>query len=312
VKLLLIDVIQCDEKKPICTRCEKGSRECSYPPPLKKKRKPPLYKRGKDKEVIPEKETTGGEDLGKGKEVARPSTSGSESSVVFEPSDDENEEEADSRVLVRFCSSSTHDSPESDSSPDHFTSLQFDQQMLIDSLGTPSDTTSESLILPPSTPLFSWSISGVSPGAFCEELLMQTPPPESSTSSTRLIHIPRPPKTTRTHPVQFFLSYHKENITSNHYFSYYDYKKICTTMLLAMAERSEALRHAVVAFSALIYSLRIDRTVREQAFIYYAIALQELGIVLRQHEMTVDESHIAIATALQLSGFDVPLRLYLF
>lgn len=86
---------------------------------------------------------------------------------------------------------------------------------------------------------------------------------------------------------------------------YFDYRKLCTMTLLAMAEVSDTLRHAVVAFSALIYSMKVDRAAREQAFLYYAIALKQLRSLLDKSPMTVEERHIAIATALQLSAFDV-------
>jgi hypothetical protein len=173
--------------------------------------------------------------------------------------------------------------------------------MLIDSLGPPLDIGEPTLFV--SNPLLTFSISGASPSSFCEGLRMQTSPSQSP--STVMIEIPRPPKSTRSHPNQFFLSYHQENITEYHYFMYFDYRKLCTRTLLAMAEASDALRHAVVAFSALIYSMKVNRAAREQAFLYYAIALKELRALLDKFPMTVDECHIAIATALQLSAFDV-------
>ena len=72
-----------------------------------------------------------------------------------------------------------------------------------------------------------------------------------------------------------------------------------------MIEHSDALRNAVVAFSALIYSVKIDRSTRVLAFSYYALALQQLRILLDQITMNVDECHMSMATALQLACFDV-------
>ena len=120
-----------------------------------------------------------------------------------------------------------------------------------------------------------------------------------------MIYIPHAPKSVRSHSVQFFLAFHRETITEAHYFRYYDFHKLCTRILLVMAERSDALRHAVVAFSALIYSMRIDRTAREQAFLYYAMSIQQLRLLLSETALDGEASHIAVATALQLSSFDV-------
>ena len=72
-----------------------------------------------------------------------------------------------------------------------------------------------------------------------------------------------------------------------------------------MVEQSNALCDAVVAFSALVYSMKIDHSARVQAFLYYTSALQQLRVLLDQTIMNVDEYHIAIATALQLASFDV-------
>ena len=74
---------------------------------------------------------------------------------------------------------------------------------------------------------------------------------------------------------------------------------------MAMIQQPSALRDAVVAFSALIYSMKIDRSARVLAFLYYTSALQQLRVLLDQVTLSVDECHMAIATALQLASFDV-------
>ena len=115
--------------------------------------------------------------------------------------------------------------------------------------------------------------------------------------------IPRSPKSNQNQPVQFFLKYHQETINSAHYFRYYDYQKLHTIWLPAMANNCECLRHAMVAFSALIYSIKANPCAREVAFYYYAVALQELRALLD----TNLEYNLVIASALQLSSIDVCL-----
>lgn len=262
--------------KPVCGRCEKGVRECTYPPPCKK---------GKPKNRVEKKEEI----------EERPSTSGSESSLNSNHSDAEFE-----IPIVRFSSATSNGSPATDSSPNHFNSLDFDPQMLLDPIDSPPDL---------SEPLFSTTnpllTLGISPPSFCETLVLQMSTSSQSTSSTGPTHIPRPPRTTRNQNVQFFLNFHRETVTEFHYFRQYDYHKLCTQTLLAMAEKSDALRHSVVAFSALIYSMKVDRTAREQAFLYYSMSLQQLRVLLDDDLTTTEEKHIAIAIALQLSSFDV-------
>ena len=228
-----------------------------------------------------------------------PSTSGSESSVNFDLSDVEYE-----ATIVRFSSTSSNGSPTSDTSPDQFTNLHFDEEMLLDSLEDPCDV--EEPLFNPSGPNLTFLTPEVSPTSFCEGVLLQTPTSsQSATSSGGMIHIPHPLKSVRSHPVQFFLAFHRETITEAHYFRYYDFHKLCTRTLLVMAERSDALLHAVIAFSALIYSTRVDRTAREQAFLYYAMSLQQLRLLLSEAALDGEASQIALATALQLSAFDV-------
>lgn len=172
--------------------------------------------------------------------------------------------------------------------------------MLIDSLETP--TVLNEPIFTKTDPFLTFETN---PPSFCEGLLLQTPKLSQSTSSSGLTCIPQAPRSTRNQNVKFFLNFHRETITGFHYFRYDNYQKRCTRTLLAMAERSDALRYAVVAFSALIYSMNVDRTAREQAFLYYAMSLQQLRVLLDDRPMNTEENHTAIATALQLSAFDV-------
>ena len=171
--------------------------------------------------------------------------------------------------------------------------------MLIDSLAAPPESI-DPLFNP--NPLMTFSIAGTSPNSFCQELLYPSPKAVES----GLIRLARPPKDTRTHPVQFFLNYHHENVTHSHYFVDYDRNNFYSSILPGMAADSPALKHALVAFSALIYSLKIDRGAREQAFLYYALALQQLRELLNTIPTDTEECQVAIATALQLSTFDVP------
>ena len=113
--------------------------------------------------------------------------------------------------------------------------------------------------------------------------------------------IPRAPKSNQDRSIQFFLKFHQDTITAAHYFRYFDLPKLHTKWLTAMAEQCQCLRYALVAFSALIYSIKANPNARQIAFYYYAMSLQELRSIL---DTDIEYNHL-IATALQLSAIDV-------
>jgi hypothetical protein len=116
--------------------------------------------------------------------------------------------------------------------------------------------------------------------------------------------IPRSPKSNQSQAIEFFLKYHQREIVPALYFRWYDYQHFCKGWLPAMADQSDALRHALVSFSALIYSMKVNTAARYTAFYYYAVALKELRLLLNEDSMTPMECNVAIATALQLATID--------
>ena len=71
-----------------------------------------------------------------------------------------------------------------------------------------------------------------------------------------------------------------------------------------MAEESTALYFGLVAYSALIHSLRFDPSSRHAAYGFYSLTVQELRLLL---DKPMDRRDCCIATvcAMQLSSFDV-------
>jgi Fungal specific transcription factor domain len=204
----------------------------------------------------------------------------------------------DQREIIKFSSSSSSASISSD----QFSILKLDQQTVIESLTPPSYPIKPLF----SSPLTFATISGLSPSEYSQALCTSTQPPPISTSMLRLPHS-LSPRSNHSQAVRFFLRYHRETITAAHYFRSHDYPKLCTDLILAMAEHSEALRHAVVAFSALIYSIKEHQGVRALAFLYYSKAMQDLRLLLNESTMDLQHCFVAVATALQLSSFDVYL-----
>lgn len=109
-----------------------------------------------------------------------------------------------------------------------------------------------------------------------------------------------------------YLQFHRERIIAAHYFWHYDYHEFCTKTILQLAENSVTLHHAVVAFSALIYSVKFDYSpARDYALAYYHWALKSFQILLPGIAVGPPEQYVtALATALQLASFDVILQLF--
>lgn len=122
---------------------------------------------------------------------------------------------------------------------------------------------------------------------------------------TSLASIPRSPNSTQHYTIEYYLSYHREAINEYHYYSYYDYEQLFTRGLFTMAEQSTALQFGMAAMSALVFSLRIDINVKPVAFLLYSLALRELQEIVDKNSIDIAESQIAVASAMQLSTFDV-------
>ena len=219
-----------------------------------------------------------------------------ESNLRFSHSDDDATEELLSqRTIVKFSSSSCLDSPDRDSYEEEFAEafrLQKHMPPIYEAIIPDS----------PFEPLFDPSpISISSPGSLFG--LHSSVP--SSPASSATIFIPRSPKSNRNQAVLFFLKFHQEAVIPGHYFRYYDYHPLCTEFLPAMADKSEPLQHAIVAFSALIFSTKVNLAARGIAFVYYAKSLQGLRQLLDKSPLSIEECHVSASIALQLLSFDV-------
>jgi hypothetical protein len=108
----------------------------------------------------------------------------------------------------------------------------------------------------------------------------------------------------------FFFQFHQEKILPAHYFLWQDYDELISVYLPAMAAQSICLKYAFVAFSALVFSTKVQKRAREIAFFYYAVAVMELRLLLN-YPLPRDQVNVALATVLQLSSFDVQAPVYL-
>jgi hypothetical protein len=127
-------------------------------------------------------------------------------------------------------------------------------------------------------------------------------------SSPRLNQSPlfRTPRPIRDDLIPFFLSYHRQNIDYGRYFWFCDPHRFIKESLLELTKQSEPLRYAVAAFSALIYSIQLDRRMKRFTFLFYAKAIQELQQVINFDSMdSMASIHTTVATILELASIEV-------
>jgi hypothetical protein len=129
--------------------------------------------------------------------------------------------------------------------------------------------------------------------------------PIEATATEYVPFLPRSPKSSNSPQIFFFTQYHQETIGFSHYSLFNDNRQLCNNFLLAIAQRYDPLRHAIVAFSALVCSAT-KPFAREQAFLHYALTLQEMRLRLSSPPVDDEDYQGMVATILQLSAFDVP------
>ena len=129
--------------------------------------------------------------------------------------------------------------------------------------------------------------------------------PIDATATEYVPFLPRSPKSSNDPQVLFFIKYHQETIGFAHYCLFNDNRQLFDKYLLAIAQRYEPLRYAIVAFSALVCSAT-KPFAREQAFLNYALTLREMRLRLSSPPADDEDYQGMVATILQLSAFDVP------
>ena len=269
-------IFKCDERKPTCSRCEKSYRKCAFP-------QSPVFADNNGLDKPSDSKTSKTDPPGVlCHDVDSPN--------IASDADRISEDVSDQQRVVKFHSNSLQVLSEVSSE-----TLKFEINSKIPVLTPPGDGTNLSP-LEPSAWLVSDGIDSLD--GFCV-------PTESPLSTAMFIsRFPGQPVPLYS---PNYLQFHRERIIAAHYFWHYDYREFCTKTILMMAESSVPLHHAVVAFSALIYSVKYYYTpARDDAFAYYHYALLSLHQLLPTISTSTEKEYVAaLATALQLASFDV-------
>lgn len=129
---------------------------------------------------------------------------------------------------------------------------------------------------------------------------------EPSFISAHLASIQKRPSVILDDMIQFFLSFHRENINRGRYLWYYDYNQFIRKGLLDLAKQCDSLQYAIAAFSSLVYSLTVDRRGKQFAFLFYAKAVRQLQRMINTVSLDDEDSvHKTVATILELASVEV-------
>ncbi|OAX85459.1 hypothetical protein ACJ72_00137 [Emergomyces africanus] len=211
--------VKCDETHPICDRCRKGNRDCVYPPPSARKAGNRANAGGAQKHpTIPESDS-------------------SDENNVPDAGTAENEITKEDRSVSKAKAAVSRG--------------QSAQSLLARKKGrSPSETVS------------STQEGGTSPMSDTTVTISETQSPSGSSEIAPLEGSPLlaisdlPGVFELKNDVQFFLAYHRQHITFNHYFMRQDAASFINNDIPLHALSYEPLLYAVVGFSAYIYSIR--------------------------------------------------------
>ncbi|KAF8464047.1 hypothetical protein BDZ91DRAFT_660718 [Kalaharituber pfeilii] len=256
--------VKCDETHPICERCLKGGRDCTYP------------------EVVPTSKPTSS----RKREKLTPREGSS--------SLDELEEE-DRGSIGRKPKAASHDAQ-------HFqsTTLSHGEAFRRDSWPTPGDGSLQ-LSLSRKTSTYELMPSPQTGGnlSFAEALAQIVSPHslEISKAQLNLLFGARLEKLPQD--LRFYMEYHLENLTFHHYLFKADNGHFLKTNFIDYAFNHEPLLYATVAFSSFHYTVQNKTGVFHTFLEYYHKAVSLLRASLSQpHTMAT------LLTILQLASYE--------
>ncbi|PWW74002.1 hypothetical protein C7212DRAFT_214460 [Tuber magnatum] len=260
--------VKCDETHPICERCQKGGRECTYP------------------EVVPSKSTSAQRNRRERPPVSR---EGSSSLDELEEEDGFDEYQDDDKPTPI-------DGPRlrTSASQGYLRGIQRRESWPSSSdqgrRGKPRKTGS-SIDPSPSPRNDNSYYPDSSEPASPTTSLRRAASHASLVNSAEWAHLP--------HDIAFYLNYHRQMLTCHHYLLKSDNSNFFKTNLLELAVNNEALLYAVAAFSSFHYSVHHKTGVFQTFLEYYN---KSVGLL----RVSLDEEHTmsTIVTILQLASFE--------
>ncbi|KAL8807789.1 MAG: hypothetical protein Q9182_000438 [Xanthomendoza sp. 2 TL-2023] len=268
--------VKCDEARPQCQRCLKGSRPCTYPEP-----------RSKTKTGSSTKSDT-----------AKATTS------IVEASD--SEEEAESDMKNKEASAATEGNKCAGKGPQSKLASRNPARNK-NSVARRKTAHSHKQPLPSIEPIEQDQKGGISPQT--NESCSQSPSQSGSQSSRHMEHMTSesslsPEKISLSHlpsMQRFYLEYLRSNVTYHHYFFRHDANYFLHHILIEQALTYEPLLHAVIGFAAFHATLGNPNGKIQDFLGYYN---RSVSLLLKS--LTSGQKHIdaTLLTILQLAAIE--------
>ncbi|KAG0132684.1 hypothetical protein HOY82DRAFT_606429 [Tuber indicum] len=260
--------VKCDETHPICERCQKGGRECTYP------------------EVVPSKSTSGQKNRREKPPVSREGSSSLDELEEEDGFDDYQDDDRPTpiegpRLRTSASQGYLRGTQRRESWPSSFDHGRRGKPRKTGSSVDPSPSPGNDNSYYPD------SSEPASPATS----LRRTTSHASLLTTVEWAHLP--------HDIAFYLNYHRQMLTCHHYLLKSDNSNFFKTTLLELAVNNEALLYAVAAFSSFHYSVHHKTGVFQTFLEYYN---KSVGLL----RVSLDEEHTmsTIVTILQLASFE--------
>ncbi|EHA55479.1 hypothetical protein MGG_12339 [Pyricularia oryzae 70-15] len=264
--------VKCDETHPICDRCRKGKRECSYP----------------TDSTTTQSSTSATKDASGTSQLNSPASSHDDR----EDFDDDNDHEfkLDTIIDEEEPNESTPSAQSKSRSSARRASAASKLHRIITSSGGRQGSETPSLEgTKASSPATSTGTASVTPAAYDLPELTGL----GSSERPEWAHLPQ--------DVRFYLGYFCEHLTNYHYGILTDAHDFFRTILPALALENEALLYALVGFAAYHCTLRNPRGKMHQFLQYYNKSVTILLGFLKRKE---DHSPATLLTILQLATIE--------
>ncbi|KAA8895006.1 hypothetical protein FN846DRAFT_755254, partial [Sphaerosporella brunnea] len=256
--------VKCDETHPICERCQKGGRDCTYPDVAPNTKVATVQKRREKPAVA---------------EGAREGSSSLEDVEEEEEADDYEDDPSPPEIRPRLKASASESHLKTNIRREPWPSDDQNRR-------SKSRKTAYSVDQSPSPHTHDSSTPNSPAGNMRRSVSTQ-----SLVNSPSWAHLP--------HGVAFYLNFHQQMLTHHHYLVKGDNDDFFKVTLLDRAVKNNALLYAVAAFASFHYSV-FHTTCAFQTFLeYYNEAIALLRVSLNE-EHTIE----TVMTILQLAIFE--------
>ncbi|MCJ1306133.1 hypothetical protein MMC08_008951 [Hypocenomyce scalaris] len=262
---------KCDEQRPICERCKKGTRDCVYPEPPSSGKSATGSKLGQPRAPKQEDESSSGDYTDEETEAVLPPD---------KPQPRRNTQQS-SVSTARIKPTATARKHSHQAAGRHLSATDSTTHRQEKSLSPLTDASSPH------------SSSRSTSAAFKNPATLSSVSTNTSRESTPWSHLPA--------DLQYYLEYHQSHLTYQYYFFKHDADQFLHTVFLDHALSYEPLLYAVVGFAAFRLTLKKSQGKIQDFLQYYNKSVSLLRRSLQSGQKHTDSTMLTI---LQLAAFE--------